>query len=69
MEHRVREYIHYLISNTIHRSENDEENDDDPHTPTPFLVRPDHILRMTSQSIADDVAIVTRTREKWYVTR
>ena len=38
---------------------NDEENDD-PHTSTPFLARPYHILQMTSQSIAADVAFTQK---------
>ena len=36
---------------------NDEENDD-PHTSAPFLTRPDHILQMMSEWIADDFTII-----------
>ena len=47
-------FPHYwFFMRGIHRS---QENDDS-HTSTLFLAHPDHILQMTSQSIADDITV------------
>ena len=47
LEWAQKQFVTELFSCTTYESTNNEENND-PHASTPFLVRPDRILPMTS---------------------